>query len=74
MLTLLYDPPKNIEVIETNTALRRHCITQGWDSIDHGNIAFRHLDHGSMHPISDGNCLFAKNINAHLISGNPVSG
>ena len=41
-----YDTPKNIRVIEINRALMHLCLTQVWEYIDHGNIAFRHLDKG----------------------------
>ena len=44
-----YDPPKNANVVEPNQALKRYCLTKGWDFIDHGNIAFRHLDGGGIH-------------------------
>ena len=45
-----YDPPKNV-----NHALKRYCITKGWDFIGHGNISFRHLDVGGMHLTAESN-------------------
>ena len=44
-----YDTPKNLIIVETNAALRRLCLTQGWDFLEHGNIGFKHLDKGGMH-------------------------
>ena len=64
-----YDTPRNVKVIEVNQAIKRYCLTQGLDYIDHGNIAFKHLDHGGMHLSPEGNRLFAKNINSHVMSG-----
>ena len=60
-----YDPPKKVNVVEANHALKRYCITKGWDFIDHRNIDFRHLDAGDMHFKPEGNHLFANNILAH---------
>ena len=57
-----YDPVKNVNIVEANHALKRYCITKGWDVIDHGNIAFRHLDVGGMHLTPEGNHLLANNI------------
>ena len=64
-----YDPPKNVNVVEANQALKRYCLTKGWDFIDHGNIAFKHLDKGGMHLTPEGNRLFARNLLAHTKSG-----
>ena len=64
-----YDTPRYVKVIEVNQAIKRYCLTQGLDCINHGNIAFKHLDHGGMHLSPEGNCLFAKNINSHVMSG-----
>ena len=64
-----YDPPKNVNVVEANHALKRYCITKRWDFIDYGNIAFRHLDVGGMHLTVEGNRLFANNILAHTKFG-----
>ena len=64
-----YDPPKNANVVEANQALKRLFLTKGWDFIDHGNIAFRHLDGGGMHLTPEGNRLFASNLLAHAKSG-----
>ena len=64
-----YDPPKNANVVEANHALKRYCIAKGSDFIDHGNIAFRHLDGGGMHLTAEGNHLFANNILAHTKFG-----
>ena len=64
-----YDPPKNVNVVEANQALKRYCLTKGWDFIDHGNIAFKHLDGGGMHLTPEGNRLFARNLLAHTKSG-----
>ena len=64
-----YDAPRNVKVIEVNQAIKRYCLTQGLDCINHGNIAFKHLDHGGMHLSPEGNRLFAKNINSHVMSG-----
>ena len=33
-----YDPSKNADVVEANQALKRCCLTKGWDFIEHGNI------------------------------------
>ena len=59
----------NINVVETNLALRRYCLSRGWDFIDHSNIAFKHLDEGGMHLSPEGNRLFARNRTAHAKSG-----
>ena len=64
-----YDTLKNIKVIEINRALKHLCLTQGWEYIDHGNIAFRHLDKGGMHLTPAGNRLFARNVIGHVQSG-----
>ena len=44
-----YDAHENINVIEINKAVKHLCLSQGWDFIDHGNIAFRHFDKDGMH-------------------------
>ena len=64
-----YDTPKNTRVIEINRALKHLCLNEGWEYIDHGNIAFRHLDKGGMHLTPDGNKLFARNVIGHVQSG-----
>ena len=64
-----YDPPQNVNVAEANLALKRYCLRKGWDFIDHGNIAFKHLDAGGMHLTPEGNRLFARNQLAHTMCG-----
>ena len=64
-----YDTSKNINVAETNRALKQYCLSQGWDFIDHQNISFRHLDQGGMHLTPEGNRLFARNLIAHAKQG-----
>ena len=64
-----YDTSKNINVVETNLALKHYCLSQEWEFIDHSNIAFRHLDGGGMHLSHEGNRLFARNLTAHAKSG-----
>ena len=66
-----YDTPKNISVIEIHNASKHFYPSQGWDSIDHGNIAFRHLDKTGMHITSEVNRLFVNNISDHIQSPTP---
>ena len=61
-----YDTHENINVTEINKAIKHLCLSQGWDFIDHGNIAFQHFDKDGMHLISEGNKLFAKNLVDHI--------
>ena len=56
------DTPKNISLIEINKAIKLLRLSQGWDFIDHGNIAFRHLDKDGMHLTYEANRLFARNL------------
>ncbi len=37
------DTTLNAIIVETNSALKAYCWAQGFDFVDHGNIAFRHL-------------------------------
>ena len=64
-----YDPPRNVNVVEANQALKRYCLTNGWDFIDHGNITSKHLDLSGIHLTPEGNRLFARNLLAHTKSG-----
>lgn len=64
-----YDTAKSINVVETKLALKHYCLSQGWDFIDHSNIAFRHLDGDGMHLSPEGNRLFARNLTTHAKSG-----
>ena len=64
-----YDTPKNISMIEINKAIKLLCLSQGWEFIDHGNIAFRHLEKDGMHLTSEGNRLFVRNLVEHIQSG-----
>ena len=64
-----YNSPFNINIIEANKALRRYCLTHGYDFISHGNIAFKHLLPDGMHLSPEGYCLLAKNILEHLGRG-----
>ena len=57
-----YDTSKNIRIVETNQAIKNLCLAHGWDFLDHGNIAFKHLDSEGMHLNPAGNRLFARNI------------
>ena len=61
-----YDTPKKISVFEVNKAIKNLRLFQGSDFIDHGNIAFWHLDKDGMHLTSEGNRLFAKNLVHHV--------
>ena len=69
LMVTSYDTSKNINVAETNRALKQYCLSQGWDFIDHQNISFRHLDQGGMHLTPEGNRLFARNLIAHAKQG-----
>ena len=57
-----YDSLNNVNVVKANLALQWHCLVKGRDSIDHGNVAFRHLDGGGMYLTWEGNRLFASNL------------
>ena len=63
------DPQKNVNVVEANLALKRYCLTKGWDFIDHGNIAFKHFDARGMHLTPEENRLFPSNLLAHTKCG-----
>ena len=64
-----YDTPKNLEIVETNAALQRHCLSNGWDFINHSNIAFKHIDTNGMHITPEGNSIFSKNLSTCEIRG-----
>ncbi len=64
-----YNPAFNAKVVEANEALKRYCLSQGWDCIDHENIAFKHLLNDGMHLNPEGNRLFANNLTKHAMSG-----
>lgn len=64
-----YNPSLNAKVVEANDALKLHCFSQGWDCIEHGNIAFKHLLNDGMHLNPEGNRLFANNLTKHVKSG-----
>ena len=59
----------NLNVSKTNLLLRELCYHQGWSFLDNGNINFNHLDQRGMHLTKEGNHLFAKNVNDHVIYG-----
>ena len=63
------DTTLNARIAETNNALRAYYWAQGFDYIDHGNIAFRHLDRDGLHLSPEGTQLFLYNICAHIKSG-----
>ena len=63
------DTTLNARIVETNNALRAYCWAQGFNYIDHGNIAFRHLAHEGLHLSPEGAQLFLHNICSHIESG-----
>ena len=63
------DTMLNAKIVETNNALRAYCWAQGFDYIDHGNIAFWHLDRDVLHLNPEGTQLFLHNICAHIKGG-----
>ena len=64
-----YNTTKNINVVEANQAIKKYCLSKGWDFINHYNISFRHLDNKGMHLTAEGNRLFARNLIAHAKHG-----
>ena len=59
----------NLNISKANLLLRELCYHQGWSFLDNGNINFNHLDQRGMHLTGEGNHLFAKNVNDHMIYG-----
>ena len=64
-----YETPKNLHIVETNAALERLCLSNGWDFVNNSNIVFKHIDQWGMHLTPEGYRLFANNLNTHLNSG-----
>ena len=57
-----YDTAKNIKIVEANQEIRNLCLSHGWDFLDNGKIAFKHLDSQGMHLNAVGNRIFASNL------------
>ena len=64
-----FHPTLKVNVVAANLELKRYCLTNGWDFIEYGNIAFKHLDAGGMTLNHEGNRLLASNILAHTRCG-----
>ena len=62
-----YDTPTNLEIVETNAALQRHYLSNGWDLINHSNIAFKHIEKYGMHLTTEGNNIFSKKLSTRAI-------
>ena len=57
-----YDTTKTLQIIETNVALERYCLLNGFDFLNNSNITFKHLDKWGMHLAPEGYRLFASNV------------
>ena len=64
-----YDTSRNLQIVETNAALKRHCLSNSWDFIRHSNIASKHLDKFGMHLTSGGNWILLTNLKVRSQSG-----
>ena len=69
MFLLKYGTSINLQIVETNAALERHCLSNGLDFIRHSKIAFNHLVKFGIHLTLEGNRVFSTNLNVRSQCG-----